>query len=164
MKIAIISDIHDNIWNLEKALRKMGEAEALLCCGDLCSPFVVDQLGKGFQHQLHIVFGNNDGDRYRITQKASRYPHMHVHGEFLALNLGGRSFAVHHFDDVGRALAATNQYDVVCFGHNHRYEVRLEGKTLLVNPGEIMGGLSQGQISTFVIYDTDNEEVERVVL
>ena len=164
MKIAVVSDIHDNIWNLEKALRRVRGCEVLICCGDLCSPFVIDILAEGFQGPTHIVFGNNDGDRYRLTLKAARHPHLHLHGEFAELALGGKSFAVHHYDDVARSLARGEVYDVVCFGHNHRYEVRRDGKTLLINPGEIMGGLSEGQVATLVVFDTESGEVERIVL
>ena len=71
---------------------------------------------------------------------------------FLILGLG----------NIGRALAGSPVYDVVCFGHNHRFEVTHEGDTLLINPGEIFGGLT-GQ-STFVIYDTDRGEAERIEL
>ncbi len=164
MKVAILSDIHDNIWNLDRALHLLAEVDVVVCCGDLCSPFVVDRLGKGFSGPIHVVFGNNDGDLFRITQKASQYPHMKLHGEFTLLELDGKTFAVNHFDNIGRALAAQDVYDVVCFGHNHRYEVRRGGKTLLINPGEIMGGLSEGPVATFVIYDTTSGEVERVVV
>ncbi len=161
MKVGILSDIHDNIWKLEAALERLAGAEVLLCCGDLCSPFVMDQLGRGFSGPLHVVWGNNDGDRYRLTLKAAAYPHVQVHGETAELELGGKSIAVHHFDDVARRLAASQQFDLVCFGHNHRYEVTREGRSLLINPGEIMGGLSQPRQSTFVVYDTGTGEAER---
>ncbi len=164
MKIAVISDIHDNIWNLEKALGRVQAADAVICCGDLCSPFIIDQLGKGFEGPIHIVFGNNDADRFRITLKAKTYPQIELHGEFAELELGGRRFGVHHFDDVGRALARGGAYDVVCFGHNHRFEVAREGGTLIVNPGEIMGGLSAGQRATCVMYDTESDSAERIDL
>ncbi len=164
MKIGIISDIHDNIWNLAKALKALERADAVICCGDLCSPFVMDQLGKGFAGPIHVVFGNNDGDRYRLTLKARHYPQIQVHGETAELTLDGQRFGVHHFDDVANRMAASRAYDVVCFGHNHRYEVRHEGRTLVINPGEVMGGLSEGQVSSFVIYDTQSGEVEKWVL
>lgn len=164
MKIGIISDIHDHIWNLEKALEELKDAEVLICCGDLCSPFVMDQLGKGFSGPIHIVFGNNDGDRYRLTLKAANYAHVRLHGETAELTLDGKRFAVHHFDDVAGRLASGGQFDVVCFGHNHRYEVRRENATLMINPGEIMGGLSEGRVSSFVVYDTGTGEVEKRVL
>lgn len=47
MKISVISDIHDHIWNLQKALSmpELQATEAMLFCGDLCSPFVIHLLG-----------------------------------------------------------------------------------------------------------------------
>lgn len=164
MRVAIISDIHDNIWKLADALDRASEADVLICCGDLCSPFVIDRLGEGFAGPIHIVFGNNDADRFRITQKAGVYPQIHLHGEHFEAEFGGRSFAVNHFDNIARSLAAGQQFDVVCFGHNHSYEVCRIGQTLIINPGEIMGGLSAQQLSSLVIYDTETDEVEKIVL
>ncbi len=164
MRIGIISDIHDNIGKLEAALEVLRDVDVVLCCGDLCSPFIVPRLGEGFGRDIHIVFGNNDGDLFRISQQAAKFPHIHLHGEFVSLEIGGKSFAVTHFDNIARELAAGQRFDVVCFGHNHRFEVSKEGETLLINPGEIMGGLSPGQISTLVVYDTETEQAERVEL
>jgi hypothetical protein len=161
MKVAILSDIHDNIWKLEGVLKKLSElrAEALICCGDLCAPFVVSQLAEGFSGAIHIVFGNNDGDAFRITQIASNYPNVTLHGEFAELELDGKRFAITHFPEIGRALAKSGQYDVVCYGHDHRFHLSREGRALLVNPGEVMGRFGQ---STFVLYDTERDEAERV--
>lgn len=164
MKVGIISDIHDNIWKLASALRALRGADLLICCGDLCSPFVVDRLAGGFPGPIHVVFGNNDGDRYRITRKASGHDHLHLHGEFVELELDGQRFAVNHFDDVGRGLAGSGVYDVVCFGHNHLYEVARVGKTLLINPGEIMGGLSEPPVSSCAVYDTVARSVRKIEL
>ena len=162
MKIAIISDIHDNLQNLDKAFKLMQDADFLICCGDLCSPFVVDALGKNFRKETHIVFGNNDGDPFRITTKTAGYKNIHLHGEFCELELNGKRFAVNHYDNIGRALAKSDAYDVVCFGHNHQFEISKKGNTLVINPGEIMGGLS-GQ-STFVIYDTIEHEATHYIV
>lgn len=164
MQVAILSDIHDNIWKLEAALKRVHGAEALVCCGDLCSPFIVDQLGRGFDGPIHIVFGNNDADRYRMMLKAKAYPHLTFHGEFVELELGGLRFAVQHFDDVGHLLASNPCFDVVCFGHNHEYRVDDSQAALSINPGEIMGGLSAEQVSTLVLLETANRTVEKVVL
>lgn len=159
MKIAIISDIHDNIWKLNAAMQKLQGVDILICCGDLCSPFIIDQLAKDFSGPIHIVFGNNDGDLFRITQKAREYDNIKIHGEMAELDMDGRKIAVIHFDNIARAIATSGTYDVVCYGHNHNYEVVRDGKTLKINPGEIMGGLSG--TSTFVIYDTKNGEATR---
>ncbi len=162
MTVAILSDIHDNLPMLRKALQRCRGADALLCCGDFCSPFVALELGHSFKQPVHSVFGNNDGDRLRISSAATKFPHLQFHGEYLEIELGGRTFSVNHFDNIGRAIAKGGQYDVVCFGHNHKLEVTSHGKTLAINPGEIYGGLSGG--STFVLYDTTMHRADCVEL
>lgn len=162
MKIAILSDIHDNLDALARALDAAKGCEALICCGDLNSPFVVKALGSGFSGPQHIVFGNNDADRFRITTIARDFSHINLHGEYVELELGGLSFSVNHFDNIGRALAAGGQFDVVCFGHNHRHEVAQNSFTTLINPGEIYGRLS-GE-STFVIFETATREASLITL
>lgn len=158
MKIAVLSDIHDNIWKLAEALGRLGEADALICCGDLCAPFIVPQMAEAFPGPIHIVFGNNDGDRFRITQQAHRFDQVTIHGELGDLTIDGKRIAVHHFEDVGRLIAAAGVYDVVCCGHNHVFEIERVGTCLRINPGEIMGRFGT---STYVIYDTVTNEAQR---
>jgi hypothetical protein len=164
MKIAILSDIHDQIPKLRSALALVRDrgAETLICCGDLCSPFIAKELGQGFSGPIHVVFGNNDGDRVRIVSNAAKFPNLQFHGEYVELELAGRKFAVQHFDHLGQALARGQQFDVVCFGHNHRFEIVAVGRTLSINPGEVYGGLT-GQ-STFAVYDTRTGTAERVAV
>jgi len=162
MTVAILSDIHDNLPRLKEALVRCQGAEALICCGDFCSPFVAVALGQGFQKPIHAVFGNNDGDRFRIAAVAAKFPQLHFHGEYAELELGGKTFSINHFDNIGRAIAKGGQYDVVCFGHNHKAEVLSLGRTLSVNPGEIYGGLS-GR-STFALYDMAAHKAECIEL
>ncbi len=159
MKVGILSDIHDNIWKLAGALAGLQAAETLICCGDLCSPFIIGLLAEGFRDRpIHIVFGNNDADLFRITNNAKRFDHLHLHGEFFRDGFGGKRFAVNHFDNLAQPIAASGQYDVVCYGHNHIYKIEPVGRTLTINPGAIMGYDPVGKKeipSTFVIYDTD---------
>lgn len=162
MQIAILSDIHDHLPNLHRALALVEDCDALLCCGDLCSPFVMRALAEGFPRPIHLVFGNNDGDRFRIARQAQPFPHATLHGEYAELVFDGKSIALQHFDDIGRALAAGGQFDLVCFGHNHQFEITQVGRTLLVNPGELLGYLS-GE-SSFVRYDTVTATATRILL
>jgi uncharacterized protein len=163
MKIAILSDIHDNVWNLAVCLEGIQKAEALICCGDLCSPFIVGLLAEGFRDRpIHIVFGNNDGDLYRITNSARRFDYVHLHGEFFQTELDGQRFAVNHYDNIALRIAASGEYHVVCYGHNHIYKIEALGRTLTINPGAIMGydPIKKENIpSTFVIYDTSTSGV-----
>jgi putative phosphoesterase len=161
MRLAIVSDIHDNLWNLAVAMELIRTADAVLCCGDLCSPFVIDELTK-CDAPVHIVFGNNDADLYRITAKALGKPNCKVYGELFQTTLDGKRIAMNHFDYLARPMAKSGDYDVVCFGHNHEFEISRQGSTLLINPGPIMGakfsrGKWQDTDATFVIYDTQTE-------
>lgn len=160
MKLAILSDIHDHVPNLQSALREAKDCDALICCGDLNSPFVAKALGEGFSGPIHIVFGNNDGDRFRIAAIGSHYPQITFHGEYAELEFDGKQFAIQHFDNIGRGLAKGEAFDVVCFGHNHQFEISNAGKTLIINPGEILGLLSG--TATFVKYDTASGEAEKI--
>lgn len=161
MRIGILSDIHDNLWNLAPAIRALAEVDVLICCGDLCSPFVVDELAK-FGKDVHIVFGNNDADLYRITAKALKAEHVRVHGELFQARFDGRHFAVNHFDYLARPMAKSGEYDVVCFGHNHEREIGRQAGCLLINPGPIMGAkFSSGRwedvVPSFAVYDTETD-------
>jgi putative phosphoesterase len=157
MRIAVLSDIHDNIWQLEKLLEGL-EAEALLFCGDFCAPFTLKMLAQGFPGPIHVVFGNNDGDPLFLARVAARAGNVTLHGGFAELTLGGKRIALIHYPEIGRPLAASGLYDLVCHGHNHQYEVEQVGGTLRLNPGEVMGRLGA---STYAIYDTETGHVQR---
>jgi putative phosphoesterase len=162
MRIAILSDIHDNLWNLRAAVAHAAGADALICCGDLCSPFVMDQLAK-FPGPVHIVFGNNDADLFRITRKSTG--RVQVHGEFLEFEIDGRRIAVNHFDNIACPLSLSGEYDLVCYGHNHVFRVLRIARTVVVNPGPVMGakfpgGQWEDVTPTFAVYDTATQEVE----
>ena len=184
MKLAILSDIHDNVWNLQAAIQDLPAADALVFCGDLCSPFVVDVLAEGFGQGVFLVDGNNRGDEPAITAKANAYgqrfrrcgPYAELvevegrllsraeyeagHGDYFDRQQGGRRIAVSHFPEIALAVAAADRYDVVCYGHDHNLRIGPVGKTLTINPGTIMG-YSGGTPppernipATFVVYDT----------
>lgn len=143
-RIAAVSDIHDHIHNLRTVLERVGPADLLLCPGDLCAPFMVDELADGFDGPIHLVFGNNDGDAHRITRAAAGRDRVTLHGEFCRLpseETGGVRVAMHHFPEVGRSVAEGDRYDLVVFGHSHEWEIGRSGETLYVNPGEVMGRL-----------------------
>ncbi|MGI9546315.1 MAG: YfcE family phosphodiesterase [Flavobacteriaceae bacterium] len=141
MKISILSDIHDNIWNLKKALsiKELQDTEAMLFCGDLCAPFIIKLLGQGYSKPIHIVLGNNDGDVAAIIANATNFPNVHLHGEYFRGEFGGLTIAMNHYPDNARKLAENGSYDVVCYGHNHTLAEEKVGNTLLINPGPVMG-------------------------
>ena len=141
MKIAILSDSHDNIWNLENALAAVAEegCEVLLHCGDLIAPFIVAQMAQAFGGPIHIVEGNNDGDGRLQQQVAAGFAHVTLHGPYAELELGGRQVALIHYPEPARRIAQSGVFDLVCYGHDHKQHWEQLGDCLLVNPGEVMG-------------------------
>jgi len=135
MKLAVISDTHDHLENTVQAIERINEqgAEKLIHCGDLCSPFVIDRLSK-FNGEVHVVFGNNDGDRFTITRVASKFDNLKIHGET------GIS---------------------VFFGHTHKHVIETVNGVPFVNPGELMGLLEK---PGWVLFDTENGAVQHFEL
>ncbi len=161
MKIAILSDSHDNIPNLRDAVdycNKIG-AIILIHCGDLISPFMLDELAR-FSGAVHLVYGNNVGDQHLISQSCgTRFPSITQHGTLGAVEAGGLRIAFTHYPELARGLLVKGCFDVVCCGHNHRYLVESSDGSLLINPGELLGKDAQ---PTFSVLDSASRKVERV--
>lgn len=177
MQIAILSDIHDHIWTLREALRKIAsQAEMLICCGDLCAPFIMRELIQGFPHKIHVVFGNNDADLFRITSIAEKEgERVKLHGELGRIQCDGRAIAMNHYDNIATDLAASGNYDLVCFGHNHRWEIteipnpKRNVPTLKVNPGTLMGTAFQGNMAvkvdpSYLMYNSSTHTAELIIV
>lgn len=140
-KIAIFSDSHDNLWNLEKALQQVQScgAQVLLHCGDLCAPFMIERIAQNFVGPIHVVFGNNDGDGRLLHTIASKYPHVTLYGIYTELSIGGRQIAMIHYPEPARRIAQSGHFHLVCYGHNHLKKLEQVDNCTLLNPGEIMG-------------------------
>ena len=67
--IGIISDSHDNLGAIRKAVEFFNdnEVKAVLHAGDLVSPFTARVFEK-MKSKLYVVFGNNDGDKVMLTK------------------------------------------------------------------------------------------------
>lgn len=152
MKIAVLSDIHDNIWNLKKVLKRIKKEKykAILFCGDYCAPTVVKLIAE-LKLPIYAVFGNVDGAHYEITKLAESLSYYYQFKEMAEVDLDGRKIALCHYPKLARGLATTGEYDAVFHGHTHKAAHELIDKTLLANPGEVVGMLGK---CTFGIYDT----------
>ena len=164
MLIGVFSDVHDNLPNLRRAIEifRARGVEQLIYCGDFCSPIPSREMGSLFQGDIHVVFGNGDGDRFTISNIAkTQYPNLKLHGEHAQLELGGAKIAVTHYPLYAQALARTGDYDAVFSGHTHQRHEERFGNCLWINPGEILGW--QGD-PTCAIYDTATNNAEFIIV
>jgi putative phosphoesterase len=145
MRIGILSDTHDNLPMVERAVARLnGLSPALvLHAGDFVAPFVIPRLA-GLSCPCIGVFGNNDGDRALLAAKARETGNVEIHGCFTIRKAGGRSIAlVHgHEPEALDEIAGAGIFDVIVYGHTHRPSIMERNGTLLVNPGEVCGYLT----------------------
>lgn len=164
MLIAVMSDSHDHIWNLRKALGlcKAEKAGMIIHCGDFVAPFMLKELETA-GIPVHGVFGNNDGDQHTLTRLAlTELSHITLHAVIGRVETEkGQGIAFTHQADVAHGLAAGGAFAMVCFGHSHEYGFQKTGSTILLNPGEIMG--KEG-FPGFCFVDTETWEIKRVEL
>jgi putative phosphoesterase len=161
MLIAVMSDSHDNIWNLRKVMEisKQERVGTIIHCGDFVAPFMLKELAAA-DVPVHGVFGNNDGDQHTLTRLAtSEFPDIHLHGHFGEISIDGQSIAFTHYDFFAEGLIATGNYKLVAFGHSHVYDFKNVDGNILLNPGEVMG--KEGSPG-FCLVDTDIWEIKRV--
>jgi len=157
MKIAVVSDTHDNVraistFCLEVQIRGV---DLILHAGDVISPFAARALLKP-SIPIRCVFGNNDGEREGL--RAIFLNAGEIVTPPLKFEMGGRIyFMVHDILPFHRDLE-TLKPDVVISGHTHEVDVKHGGKRLYINPGEACGWLSGRH--TFVLFDTEKNMTE----
>ncbi len=165
MRIGIISDTHDNLQAVEKAINRLNQEKVnlVLHAGDYVSPFVIPKF-KTLNCKLIGVFGNNDGDHAFIKQKFSETKKCEIHGRFAEVIADNFRIALLHGEETEllNALINSQYFDAVIYGHSHLVLSGKNGKTLIINPGELCGYLT-GR-STMAILNTDKREIEIIDL
>lgn len=167
MKIAIISDTHDDLKNIPKFLEiaRQEQFDAIIHCGDLCGPGVIRAF-IDLEIPFYFTFGNVDtGMGFELTEKIKNADNIHIFKPFGEIELGGKKIAFVHYPQFAYGLCLTKKYDAVFYGHTHHQKKEKIENCWLVNPGEITTlhlFLHPDETSEtgYAIYDTDNNEVE----
>lgn len=137
MRIGVVSDTHGRAAHARAAATLLAEhaVEAVLHCGDIGT---IDVVRAFAAWPAHFVLGNTD-DQSAALERAILAAGQSFHGRFGDLHLGNRRIALLHGDDAPRlkAAIASQQYDLVCYGHTHVAATRREGRTLVLNPGAL---------------------------
>ena len=165
MLIGIISDTHDNLPMVEKAVKKLNEENVALVlhAGDYTSPFTIPKF-KALNAKLIGVFGNNDGDHEFLKKRFSECPNCEVRERFAEIDVEGFKIVLLHGDqtELLEALINCGGFDAVVHGHSHSKVSRMNGKTLIVNPGEVCGYLTRK--STIALLHTVKREAKIIEL
>ncbi len=161
MIIGIISDTHDKLEPLERALDAFAASgvELILHGGDWTKPETVLALAEGAAARGLAwtgVLGNND-ERAREEILAAGQGKI-IPEPVLSIETGGIRLAVHHghMPRVMRELVADSNLELVVRGHSHKSEVTERPGGLLVNPGSTAFAIPRraGWLPSVAIYDT----------
>lgn len=165
MLVGLISDTHDHLPMVEKAIKRLNEEKVglVLHAGDYVAPFVIPKF-KDLQAKLIGVFGNNDGDHELLKKRFSENKNLEIRGSFAAVKVDNLKIVLLHGseEELLKALIESESFDVIVHGHMHKADVYRKGKTLIVNPGEVCGYLT-GK-STMALLDTVKREARLIEL
>jgi len=149
MKIGVISDTHDNLPKIEKAVNFFNreKVDFVFHAGDFVAPFTIDKI-KASSCDWAGVFGNNDGEKEGLRLKSEG----RIKESPLRTELGGKSITLVH--DINTIDIQKEKADLIISGHTHKPEIIERPSKLIVNPGECSGWLSDK--STVAIVSLDN--------
>jgi len=162
MKIAICSDSHDNLVNIEKFLKWCNKhrVQTIIHCGDWCAPSILEFYRKKFKGEIFGVYGNVHADEETVEKFAKKYK-IKIKEDKLELEIENIKIFITHYPDVAKRTATKAKYDLIFYGHDHTPWMKKIGKSYIVNPGTLAGMFNK---ATFGVYDTASRKMELVLL
>ena len=143
-KIGVLSDTHGLLR--PEVIQVLKGCDAILHGGDINRQEIIDELEQ--IAPVYVVRGNND---------KSWAEYLPAYLDFTLMGL--HVYMTHKKKDLPKDLGA---YDLLVYGHSHRYEESIAGGTYLLNPGSC-GPRRLNQAITLAIVETSYsvDELER---
>ncbi len=159
MKLGLISDTHDNVPMVKKAVEVFNQegVDLVLHAGDYVSPFSLKPLFS-LECDFLGVWGNNDGDKIALDKMGQG----RIVNSPSIETFDGQVVLLGHYFETLESLISSQQFFLIVYGHIHSPEIKKRGKTLVVNPGEC-GGWLYGK-STVAVADLQNQTAEVIEL
>jgi len=160
MLVAIISDIHDNLVNLEKCLNwcKKKKINIIICCGDVTNSETLNNLAKNFLGDIHLVKGNME---IYDDAELEKYENIIYYGKVGRFEINGKTVGACHEPIYIENVIKKGKCDIIFYGHTHRpWEENRQG-VRAINPGTL-GGMFQK--STFAVWNIEKGNIELIIL
>jgi putative phosphoesterase len=163
VKIGLISDTHDNLKTIESAVQKFREKriDYVLHAGDITTPEAVEAFAG---LKMIGVLGNNDLDKKGLNTAFEKIG-GELRGELCEIEEDDLLIAVYHGTEFRKreSLIQSGKYNVVVYGHTHKVDNKIVGKTIVINPGTANGWFF-GYNATAAILDTVNRDCDFINL
>lgn len=162
MRLAIISDLHDNLANLDKVLGwcRDNETTKIIFCGDTTTLETLNYLAGNFSGDIFMVRGNIE--LYQ-PEEIPIYNNIKYQGEYGQADIGGlRIGFCHEPHKIKKVFSFSPAVpDFIFYGHTHTPWLEQRGKTTIANPGNLAGTYHQ---ATFAVLDTATKKLELKVV
>ncbi len=159
MKIGIMSDSHDNLIMIKKAVQIFNEkaVDFVIHAGDFVAPFSIAPLDN-LKCEYIGIFGNNDGEKFGLNKKSNGKILFPPHN----VELNDKKILILHEPYEIVSLTKSQVYDIIIHGHTHNHVIEKHERTMVINPGECCGWLT-GK-GTVVILNINEMEAELIYL
>lgn len=159
MKIAIISDIHDNLANLEKCLNWCSENSIaeLICCGDVTNSETLKFLSDKFNNKIHLVKGN--AEIYN-EEDVKKYDNIEYYGRTGCFIIDNKKIGLCHEPYLINKIMEFGKRDIIFYGHTHKPWIEKRDNAIIVNPGKLGSVFS----ATFAVWDSANSAIKLKML
>lgn len=149
MKIAIMSDLHDNevYARAFSVYCQKNKIEAILCCGDVTNDDTLITLNS-INIPIYLIRGNADNFDDSIFSALENISYLGRTGE---VSLDNKKIGLCHEPYYIENLLPKNYY-IIFYGHTHKPWIESKNKTHIMNPGTL-GGFSSP--STFATWEMD---------
>ncbi len=141
MRIGIISDTHGEPKGFEKAIKIIGDADAIIHCGDIlcsyryCEDVKPIELAQKISAQKNIFLAKGNGD----NMEDEKFLQKNLNTPALILELGDyKIFATHghQYSRMQMIMKAKEQgANILCCGHSHIKELDSDEEMIIINPG-----------------------------
>jgi len=161
MKIGIISDIHDNLVNLETFLSwaKKEGIEKIICCGDVTNLETLDFLANNFAGEIVLIRGNME---LYDDNSLSNFSNINYLGRYGIWEIDNIVVGICHEPDyISQVIARNRAVQIIFYGHTHKPWIENRDSITRVNPGT-MGGVFQK--ASFAFWDTATGSLELKIL
>ncbi len=180
MKIGIISDSHDDVTNVNRAIDIFIEKKirSVIHAGDIISPPIIKEFKRLTDDGVNFfgIYGNNDGEKKGL-EAAFNFVRGNLLGDDGKFEIDGLKFCVYHGQDLRKKekFIRSQKFDVFIYGHSHTKHSEIshgnKRDTIILNPGS-----SHSQAETkyseppyfpepsIIIFDSTTKEIEFIDL
>ena len=158
--LAVISDVHDNLANLQKVLDyiKNNKVDYLICLGDLQSLEAWQKL-DALCMPAWGVHGNADNYGWQLQDLKN----IKVSEEFGEVTLANKNIIFCHYPEIVKKFITDKpgKYQLALHGHSHKpWEENYQG-TKILNPGNVA---NIRYAPSFAIIDLDTLQTKLILI